>query len=71
MDTLDADFMLRASARGYGAPTRATKSPEEVAEIQAARAQQQQAQGILEAAPQMAKAAKDAAQADQIQQGMI
>ena len=68
-DIIDAEAMLRMTARGTGAPNATIRSPEEVAEIQAAKAQAQQAQTLLEAAPQMAKAAKDAAQADQIQQG--
>lgn len=64
MDRLDPDRFAEALDRGYG--SNIIFSREEAAVIAEARSQQQQRQAMLEAAPDLARAGKDAAQAQQI-----
>ena len=58
------DRFAEALDRGYG--SNIIFSREEAAVIAEARSQQQQRQAMLEAAPDLARAGKDAAQAQQI-----
>jgi hypothetical protein len=63
LDVLDPDEMARTLAEINGVPPRAIRSPEDVAALKDQRAQAQQAQQALAAAPVAAGAAKDLAQA--------
>ena len=59
LDILDHEEALRHMAKFQGAPPTVVRPRDEVARMQAERAQQQQQQQALEALPQIAGAAKD------------
>lgn len=62
-DPIDFAGVSRELWEASGAPSKLLLSPEQVAEIQQQKAQQAQIQGLVAAAPQLAAAAKDAADA--------
>lgn len=64
MDKIDADQMIDEYAVTIGAPADVIVSDEEVALIRQQRIQAQQAQAMIEAAPQIGRAAKDLSEAD-------
>lgn len=68
-DRLDPDGLLETLAQARGAPARMMRSRDEADAIAAAREQAQQAAMMAEAAPQLAGAMKDGAQAAQMMQG--
>lgn len=63
MDAIDTDAVPGIVARSTGAPAKAIRSKDEIAQRREAREQQQQSEKLLEAAPLVGKAAKDLAQA--------
>jgi hypothetical protein len=63
LDNLDHQEALRQMARFQGAPPAIVRPRNEMAAIQAERARQQQAQQVVEAIPQLARAEKDLSQA--------
>lgn len=69
MRRIDPDEMLQLIADSSGAPTRILRSDQEIAAMDAAEQQQQQLQQEVAAAPQLAKAAKDFAQAQNLRVG--
>jgi hypothetical protein len=66
---IDAHALLPLFAEANGAPALMFKSKERMEEEAQAEAQQQQAQMLLQAAPIVAKTAKDMAQAQQMAGG--
>ena len=62
-DNFDGDEVARISGRAFGMPEKILRDKEEVEQIRTARAEQQQAQQMIEAAPGLAKASKDASEA--------
>ena len=66
---LDTERILEHTQLGSGAPFDIIKSPEQIQQEQAAQAEAAQAAQLTEAAPAMAGAVKDLAQAQQISQG--
>lgn len=66
MDTLDPEQSLRILADVNGMPSKALRSPKRVAALREGRAQQQEMQQALAAAPVAASAAKDLAAAQQL-----
>lgn len=63
VNTVDADKMLRYIQENMNVPTQVMRTPEEVAALNKAAAQQQQLAAIVNAAPQVGKAMKDMAEA--------
>jgi hypothetical protein len=59
LDVFDQDEVARTLADANGMPTKLSRPPEQVEQIRADRAQQQAAAQAVEAAPQLASAAKD------------
>ena len=68
LNVFDTNKMVRKIAEINGVPADCIRSVEEVAAIQQQQAQQQAMQQAMNNAPQVASAAKDAAQAQQISQ---
>lgn len=64
MDALDAEFIAQDMALLMGVPRKAIRSPEEMAAIKEAKAQEAQLMAAAEAAPKVAKAAKDFSEAN-------
>jgi hypothetical protein len=60
LDNFNLDEMAKALADANGVPAKLENPPEMVAQIRADRAKQQQMAQMIEAAPQLAGAAKDA-----------
>jgi len=69
LDVFNTERLSRLTAEVSGVPTTALNTPDEVAEIRAQRAQQQQAAAVVGAAQPLAGALKDAAQANALLQG--
>lgn len=59
LDVFDQDEVARTLADANGMPTKLSRDPKAVEQIRAERAQQQAAMQAVEAAPQLASAAKD------------
>lgn len=68
MDHYDTDEIARMMPDIWGAPAKILRELEEVTDIRGERAEQMAAMQMAEAAPGLAKAAKDGAQAQQIAQ---
>ena len=68
-DVLDAEKALTLYAERTNAPPEIIRSTTEVQAIRQRRAEQEQAIAMAQAAPQLASASKDLAQAEQIRQG--
>ena len=66
LNKLDIDFYFREAAKQRGAPAEFVKSKRVIAEEEAAKAEQQQTQQIVQGAPQLAQAAKGFAEAEAI-----
>jgi hypothetical protein len=71
LDVFDKDELARLTAEVSGVPTPVMRSPQAVAELRKQRAEQEQAMMEMQAAPQMAGAMKDAAQAHNLLQGAM
>lgn len=67
---VDVEESVRTLADIYGMPTKLVRSREDVARLMQQRQQQQTAMALAEAAPNVAGAAKDLAQAEQIRQSI-
>jgi head-to-tail connecting protein len=65
VDAIDPDVIAQDMAILSGVPAKAVRSPDDIASIRNARAQQQQLQAAVDAVPQIAGAAKDFSQANQ------
>ena len=68
-DALDAQKVLELYAERTNAPPEIIRDSAEVQAIRQQRAEQQEAVAMAQAAPQLASASKDLAQAEQIRQG--
>ena len=68
-DALDAQKVLELYAERTNAPPEIIRDSTEVQAIRQQRAEQQEAVAMAQAAPQLASASKDLAQAEQIRQG--
>lgn len=69
MDNFDGDEVAQIAGNSFGLPAKALRSPEAVAQIRQQRAQQQALAAAAEAAPKVAGAMKQGAEAQQIAQG--
>lgn len=69
IDNINPDGAANAIFAANGMPASAIRSPEEMADIRKQRAQQQQAQQMVEAAQPVSSAAKNMAEAEQINEG--
>jgi len=65
MDALDSDFIAQDMAILMGVPQKGIRSPEDIIEIRSARAQEQQAAALVEAAPKIGKTALDLSKANE------
>ena len=63
VNTVDVDKLLRYIQENMNVPTQVMRTPEEVASMNEAAAQQQQLAAIVNAAPQVGKAMKDISEA--------
>lgn len=66
LDAIDPDEALKVLAHANGMPPKVMRSPEDIAALRDQRAQQQQAQQLIQALPAGAKAARDLAQAQAV-----
>lgn len=69
VNSVDADKLLRYIQENMNVPAHVMRTPDEVAELNAAQAQQQEMAAMAQAAPGVGKAMKDIAQAQQISEG--
>lgn len=69
VNSVDIDKIFRYIQENLNVPSSVMRTPEEVAELNAAQAQQQQLMALTQAAPNVGKAMKDIAQAQQISEG--
>lgn len=68
MDSFNQDELVRTLAEANGAPARVFRTPEEMAEVKAQKAQQEQMAALLQAAPVASGVAKDMAQVQSMSQ---
>lgn len=64
-DALDTDYIAQDMATMMGVPARGVRSPDDIASIRKARAEEQQAASMVEAAPKIGKTALDLSKANQ------
>lgn len=69
VNTVDVDKLLRYIQENMNVPAQVMRTPDEVAAMNEASAQQQELMAIANAAPNVGKAMKDIAQAQQINEG--
>jgi hypothetical protein len=69
VNTVDVDKLLRYIQENMNVPAQVMRTPEEVASMNEASAQQQELMAMAQAAPNVGKAMKDIAQAQQISEG--
>lgn len=69
VNSVDVDKLLRYIQENMNVPSNVMRTPDEVAELNAAQAQQQEMAAMAQAAPGVGKAMKDIAQAQQISEG--